>query len=155
MAQQYLGRIVAIGRNRQGACAAMYRVSSRSFPNRMAVLKPEAASIVPKPGYEGDVFKNHRVLIDLDTTRMGPVLGDMRFTNTRLDIQLGGSGDEATACLQSSIGELHTALIEAGYTPQITCAPIGIAPKLPHPPEAERPRPTGAFPADGHVNVTA
>lgn len=54
----YLGRIVAIGKNSAGACAAMYRVSSRSFPNRMAVLKEGVASIVPKPGHEGDVMKN-------------------------------------------------------------------------------------------------
>jgi IMP cyclohydrolase len=36
----------------------MYRVSSRSFPNRQAQLKDDAASIVPKEGYESDVFKN-------------------------------------------------------------------------------------------------
>ena len=54
----YLGRIVAIGRTRAGDAAAMYRVSSRSFPNRMAVLKGTAATIVPKPGHEGDVMKN-------------------------------------------------------------------------------------------------
>lgn len=34
----YLGRIVAIGMTPQGKAAAMYRVSSRSFPNREAVL---------------------------------------------------------------------------------------------------------------------
>ena len=33
----YVGRIVAVGRTHAGANAALYRVSSRSFPNRMAV----------------------------------------------------------------------------------------------------------------------
>lgn len=54
----YVGRIVAVGRNRDGKLAGMYRVSSRSFPNREAQAKEEAVSIVPKQGFEGDVFKN-------------------------------------------------------------------------------------------------
>ncbi len=54
----YVGRIVALGRKQDGKLAAMYRVSSRSFPNRQAVAHPRAAAIVPKPGFEGDVFKN-------------------------------------------------------------------------------------------------
>lgn len=54
----YVGRIVAVGRTRAGRLAAMYRVSSRSFPNREAQIKPGAVSIVPKKGAEGDVFKN-------------------------------------------------------------------------------------------------
>ena len=54
----YVGRIVAVGRTREGRLAALYRVSSRSFPNREAQLKDGLASIVPKPGHEGDVFKN-------------------------------------------------------------------------------------------------
>ena len=33
----YVGRIVAVGRTRAGANAALYRVSSRSFPNRRIV----------------------------------------------------------------------------------------------------------------------
>ena len=35
----YLGRIVAIGMTKSGRAGAFYRVSSRSFPNRMAVLQ--------------------------------------------------------------------------------------------------------------------
>jgi IMP cyclohydrolase len=54
----YAGRIVAIGRNRQGQVAALYRVSSRSFPNREAQIKENAVAIVPKKGAEGDVFKS-------------------------------------------------------------------------------------------------
>jgi IMP cyclohydrolase len=54
----YVGRIVAIGRTRAGSGAALYRVSSRSFPNREAKLLPGAVAIVPKPGFENDIFKN-------------------------------------------------------------------------------------------------
>ena len=56
----YVGRIVAIGRTPQGTGAAMYRVSSRSFPNRMSVINPQthSVSIVPKPGFESDLSRN-------------------------------------------------------------------------------------------------
>ena len=54
----YVGRIVAVGRTRAGQMAALYRVSSRSFPNREAQLKENGAAIVPKKGAESDVFKN-------------------------------------------------------------------------------------------------
>lgn len=54
----YVGRIVAIGRNRAGRVSALYRVSSRSFPNRQAKVIGPRVAIVPKPGHEGDIFKN-------------------------------------------------------------------------------------------------
>jgi IMP cyclohydrolase len=54
----YVGRIVAVGRNRAGANAALYRVSSRSFPNRMAVEVEGRLAVVPRPGHEGDLHKN-------------------------------------------------------------------------------------------------
>ena len=54
----YVGRIVAIGRNKEGRLAAMYRVSSRSFPNRTAKVGEGNVSIVPRAGHERDVFKN-------------------------------------------------------------------------------------------------
>ena len=54
----YVGRIVAVGRNRAGANAALYRVSSRSFPNRMAVEVDGRLAIVPRPGHVGDLHKN-------------------------------------------------------------------------------------------------
>jgi IMP cyclohydrolase len=56
--QVYLGRIVAVGRTPAGQAAALYRVSSRSFPNRRAVVEPTAARIVPKEGHEADVHRN-------------------------------------------------------------------------------------------------
>jgi IMP cyclohydrolase len=54
----YVGRIVAVGRTRAGQNAALYRVSSRSFPNRMAVEVEGRLAVVPRPGHEGDLHKN-------------------------------------------------------------------------------------------------
>jgi IMP cyclohydrolase len=46
----YIGRIVGIGRTDSGCLGVAYRVSSRSFPNRVAERKGDAIWIVPKPG---------------------------------------------------------------------------------------------------------
>ena len=54
----YAGRIVAVGRTPGGANAVLYRVSSRSFPNRKAVDLGGRLAIVPREGHEGDVQKN-------------------------------------------------------------------------------------------------
>ena len=54
----YVGRIVSVGRNRSGRLVAMYRVLSRSFPNRMPVQMGRAVAVVPKPGFESDVHKS-------------------------------------------------------------------------------------------------
>jgi IMP cyclohydrolase len=54
----YVGRIVAIARNRAGAVGALYRVSSRSFPNRAAKVLGGQVAILPKPGFENDIHKN-------------------------------------------------------------------------------------------------
>ena len=54
----YLGRIVAIGMTKEGKAAAMYRVSSRSFPNRESVLGNQQVAIMPRPGFEDDLRKN-------------------------------------------------------------------------------------------------
>ena len=53
----YLGRILAVGSTKKGKFVS-YRVSSRSFPNRMAVSFEDRVSIVPTQGNEKDVFKN-------------------------------------------------------------------------------------------------
>lgn len=54
----YIGRIVSVGQTRDGRICASYRVSSRSFPNRKAVVGEEVVSIVPKEGHEDDLRKN-------------------------------------------------------------------------------------------------
>ena len=68
----YVGRIVAIGRNKEGKLAAMYRVSSRSFPNRTAKVGEGNVSIVPRAGHERDVFKNPYIAY-----RCVKIVGDM------------------------------------------------------------------------------
>lgn len=54
----YVGRIVCIGMTQDSRLCAAYRVSSRSFPNRRAVLRDGRVSIIPKSGHESDVEKN-------------------------------------------------------------------------------------------------
>lgn len=54
----YVGRIVAIARNQAGNVGALYRVSSRSFPNREAKVLDNKVSILPKQGFENDIHKN-------------------------------------------------------------------------------------------------
>jgi IMP cyclohydrolase len=54
----YLGRIVSVGMNTERKPFVAYRVSSRSFPNRMAKNFDDKASIIPKKGYEKDIFEN-------------------------------------------------------------------------------------------------
>jgi IMP cyclohydrolase len=52
----YLGRIVSVGMNSEKKPFIAYRVSSRSFPNRMAKSFENKAAIIPKEGYEKDIF---------------------------------------------------------------------------------------------------
>jgi IMP cyclohydrolase len=54
----YVGRIAAVARTRSGSNSALYRVSSRSFPNRTAVDNGGRLAVVPREGHEGDVQKN-------------------------------------------------------------------------------------------------
>lgn len=54
----YIGRVVMVAQAPSGGLCGVYRVSSRSFPNRTAVLAEGKVSIVPKPGHETDVQKN-------------------------------------------------------------------------------------------------
>lgn len=54
----YIGRIVAVAKTDDDRLCAFYRVSSRSFPNRTAVVSERKVSIVPKVGHEGDIHKN-------------------------------------------------------------------------------------------------
>lgn len=54
----YVGRIVSVAETTDGRLCALYRVSSRSFPNRTAVISENKVSIIPKAGFESDVQKN-------------------------------------------------------------------------------------------------
>ena len=54
----YVGRIVGIGRNRKGRACIVYRVSSRSYPNREAKHCEGSVAILPKEGFEDVIDKN-------------------------------------------------------------------------------------------------
>jgi IMP cyclohydrolase len=54
----YVGRIVAVGNTLDNKLTAMYRVSTRSFPNRQSVRIGETIAIVPREGFERDIFRN-------------------------------------------------------------------------------------------------
>ncbi|MQF86829.1 MAG: IMP cyclohydrolase [SAR202 cluster bacterium] len=54
----YVGRIVALGKTSEGRNAVIYRVSSRSFPNRKAVINNGIISIIPREGFEKDIQRN-------------------------------------------------------------------------------------------------
>ena len=54
----YVGRMVAVGKTVSGANAVLYRVSSRSFPNRQVVRLDDKLVVIPRVGAEGDVLKN-------------------------------------------------------------------------------------------------
>jgi IMP cyclohydrolase len=54
----YLGRIVGVGMTPSGKGTVMYRVSSRSFPNREAVTNGDAIAIMPREGFEDDLKKS-------------------------------------------------------------------------------------------------
>ena len=54
----YVGRIVAAGKSKAGRNAALYRVSSRSFPNRQAVDLGGTVAILPSEGAEEEVLRN-------------------------------------------------------------------------------------------------
>ncbi|MBI4300016.1 MAG: hypothetical protein HY677_02690 [Chloroflexi bacterium] len=46
----YVGRIVAIGKTAAGSNALLYRVSSRSYQDRKALLMQDLVRIVPREG---------------------------------------------------------------------------------------------------------
>lgn len=54
----YTGRILSTGMNTDGKPFVAYRVSSRSFPNRQCLKFENRASVVPKEGFEKDVFES-------------------------------------------------------------------------------------------------
>jgi IMP cyclohydrolase len=54
----YVGRIAAVGMTKKSQLVSMYRVSSRSFPNRQTKVIGQAIAIVPREGFETDIYKN-------------------------------------------------------------------------------------------------
>jgi IMP cyclohydrolase len=54
----YVGRIAAVGKTREDRLVALYRVSARSFPNRQTKVIGQAIAIMPKQGFEADIYRN-------------------------------------------------------------------------------------------------
>jgi IMP cyclohydrolase len=54
----YIGRIVSVGLTGSNRLCIMYRVSSRSFPNRVIKDIKGALAVIPSPGSESDIFQN-------------------------------------------------------------------------------------------------
>ncbi|MFH0910351.1 MAG: hypothetical protein V1918_02415 [Planctomycetota bacterium] len=99
-----------------------------------------------------------RVVLDLHTSRLGPVLGEMRFTPSRLDVDLATEGEETVAALGAEGDALRAALEEKGFHPRLRFSVI--------PPEetdeekapAERPPPIPTpTPGEGerHIDLKA
>ena len=92
----YVGRIIAVGRTRQGKLSAAYRVSSRSFPNRSAEQSRNCVNIVVRPGsadagsdspyivYECLIW-NERFAVISNGTHTRPIYERLKAGNTPRD----------------------------------------------------------------------
>lgn len=54
----YIGRIVSVGKSKNGELSVMYRVSSRSFPNRKIMKLADSFAVIPKKGHHEDIYQN-------------------------------------------------------------------------------------------------
>ena len=114
----YVGRIVAVGCSKAGQGAALYRVSSRSFPNRMAVELLRGIAIVPKPGFENDIQKNPYIAYNcLRIARGMAVVSNGSQTDPVAEkIESGMAPRDALAYVMLSMDYEHDSL----DTPRIT-----------------------------------
>jgi IMP cyclohydrolase len=96
----YVGRIVGVGRTRDGLLVAAYRVSSRSFPNRSAEHAISSIRIVPRVGsadaasdnpyiaYECLAW-NERFGVVSNGTHTRPIFERLKAMNTPRDAMVG------------------------------------------------------------------
>jgi len=54
----YVGRIVSVGLTNSNQLCLMYRVSSRTFPNRIIKDMNGSLAVIPSPGSETDIYQN-------------------------------------------------------------------------------------------------
>ncbi|MCH2174897.1 MAG: IMP cyclohydrolase [Lentisphaeria bacterium] len=99
----YVGRIVAVSRNAEGKVGALYRVSSRSFPNREAKILDKAVAILPKAGFENDIYTNPYIAYNCLR-----VSGDIAIVSngTQTD-HLANKVDAGYSMLDATIAVLH------------------------------------------------
>ena len=114
----YVGRIVAVACTPQGHGAALYRVSSRSFPNREAKILNQAIAIVPKAGFENDIQKNPYIAYNcLRIARGMAVVSNGSHTDPVAEkIQAGLPPRDAMASVMLAMDYEHDSL----DTPRIT-----------------------------------
>ncbi len=114
----YVGRIVAVGCTKAGKGAALYRVSSRSFPNREAKELSRGIAIVPKPGFENDIQKNPYIAYNCFRTARGfAVVSNGSQTDPVAEkIESGMAPRDALAYVMLSMDYEHDSL----DTPRIT-----------------------------------
>jgi hypothetical protein len=70
---------------------------------------------------------NRRVLLELATTNLGPVRGDLRFHPARLDVTIGSSREESAGHLESEADRLAAALREKGFQPRLRFPVLALA----------------------------
>ncbi len=114
----YVGRIVAVGCTKDGFGAGLYRVSSRSFPNREAKVLSRGIAIVPKPGFENDIQKNPYIAYNcLRIARGMAVVSNGSQTDPVAEkIESGMAPRDALAYVKLSMDYEHDSL----DTPRIT-----------------------------------
>ncbi|MCD8349456.1 MAG: hypothetical protein LUC93_02430 [Planctomycetaceae bacterium] len=80
---------------------------------------------------------NNRVILDLNTTRMGPVLGDMRFFGQDMVLNMFVEHQETAKYLEASGNDLIAALAEKGFRvkARFMVLPLRTAPEI----RADRP----------------
>lgn len=109
----YLGRMVAIGQTSAGVTAVMYRVSSRSYPNRRIIERsiPRALSVVPRKGFEEDALGNPYVTYNAVRT-VGIHRGRIAVAGNGSHVDFIAEKLEAGIPLQEAIGSV---LLTLGY----------------------------------------
>ena len=131
----YVGRIVAVGMNKAGNLTAMYRVSSRSFPNRETRMIGDRVAVMPKPGFEDDLKKSPYITYNcIRTAGDFAVVTNGSHTDPIAEkIQMGFPARDALALSLLSLDyekdDYNTPRIAAVINPKTNSALLGIVKK--------------------------
>ena len=131
----YVGRIVAVGMNKAGNLAAMYRVSSRSFPNRETRMIGDRVAVMPKPGFEDDLNKSPYITYNcVRITGNYAIVSNGSHTDPITEkIQMGFPARDAIALSLLSLDyekdSYNTPRIAAVINPKTNSALLGIVKK--------------------------
>ena len=131
----YVGRIVAVGMNKTGNLAAMYRVSSRSFPNRETRMIGDKVAVMPKSGFEDDLNKSPYITYNcIRITGDYAIVSNGSHTDPITEkIQMGFPARDAIALSLLSLDyekdSYNTPRIAAVINPKTNSALLGIVKK--------------------------